>query len=677
MPNFPSVIPDLSDLVFAPAIPLWLLGVAAALLVAFLVFTLLRAPRHALLRGLAGFVILAILANPAIEHERREAADDIGLLLVDTSGSMAIGERQAQVEAALETLRARGDGIEWQVRRIGAEDREGTRLGTGIEAAVAAAESRRLGAVLVFSDGVSRDSPAARLLPAGVPLHHLVAGTRQPDDRRLVAREVPPFTVAGTSAELVVSVEDSVEGSMPLTIRTSAGYRKETMVRANEEVRLSVPVDRRGELDVALSVPVRSGEATRLNNEQLLSLRGVTERLSVLLVSGRPYPGGRVWRDLFKADPNIDLVHFTILRLPTSFDTTAPQDLALIPFPVEELFQERLSDFDLIIFDRFDLTPLMSPIYFHNIAQRMRAGGGLLVVAGPEFDGRDSLGFTDLAPVLPAQPAGGEYRQDFRPQLSPDGRRHPVTRTLVPAGRDADWGAWGSLAEVTRRGGDMLMTGPGGRPLLLLDREGEGRVGLIASTDIWWWSRSVEGAGPHSELLRRVAHWLMQEPDLDEEQLHVEGGPGELRIDSDSMVPLTGASITGPGGDRQDVSLPESGERTVEVGAAGLYEVAAGQRRRFALVGNIQEFRRIAPDEEALAPAVEASGGGTFWLEDGIPDIRRTDIDDRAAGTDWAGLVRREAGALIAVDTAPLIPAWAALVTLLALLGGAWWRERK
>ena len=63
------------------------------------------------------------------------------------------------------------------------------------------------------------------------------------------------------------------------------------------------------------------------------------------------------------------------------------------------------------------------------------------------------------------------------------------------------------------------MEGPDGRPLLVLDREGEGRVALLASDQAWLWGRGYEGGGPQLELLRRLAHWLMKEPELEEEAL--------------------------------------------------------------------------------------------------------------------------------------------------------------
>ncbi len=530
---------------FAPLLPLWAMGFGGLLLLLALALTAARSPRQLWPRLLIAALAALIVANPVTRNEIREPSDDIALILEDRSGSMDIGGRTSEVEAAVAALRRTTDGIDWRVAQIREEPGAATMMGAAADAALAGISRQQLGAVFVVSDGISGDSIAPDILPRGVPLHLLLAGDRDMIDRRLIVESVPPYTIAGETADITVRVESEKTEDVDLTWRTSEGALQRLAVRTNQPVTVSIPIERRGPLDVALSVEAADGEEVLANNSALARLNGVTDRLSVLLVSGVPYPGGRLWRDLFKADPNIDLVHFTILRLPSSFDPTPPDQLALIPFPVEELFQERLADFDLIIFDRFDLTELMSPLYFQNLADRVEGGGGLLVVAGPEYDGRTSVAFTGLGRILPAQPAGPAISIPYRPALTDEGRSHPVTRTLPDSWGGTDWGRWGMIADVRQARGSALMTGPADRPLLMLDRVGEGRVGMIASTDIWWWTRAVDGAGPRDELLRRTAHWLMQEPDLEEEQLRVTGMADSLTVEADGM-PSAEAVVIGP-----------------------------------------------------------------------------------------------------------------------------------
>ena len=664
-------------MIFEPLLPGWGVLVAALALAATVALFVMRDPRTGWTRAIPAALILLVIANPVSRREIREQRDDVGLILVDRSRSMEIGDRRATAERAAAALRQYDEGIEWRVAPLPQQPGQPTRLGEAVEQAVGAVEPDRLGAVFVVTDGISADAPPLSALPSGVPLHQLLAGDPALVDRRLVIESVPPFTVTGQEAELSIRVDDPNAESVPVEVRTSDGERFTRTVPANEAVTLPVTVDQRGRLDVALSVPVTEGEATAVNNRALATVNGVTDRLSVLLVSGQPYPGGRVWRDLFKADPNVDLVHFTILRLPSSYDPTSPDDLALIPFPVDELFQERLGAFDLIIFDRFDLTQLMSPGYFFNLAERVEGGGGLLVVAGPEYGDRDSIAFTALDRVLPALPAGEPVAARFRPSLTETGTRHPVTRALPQRWGGTGWGEWGEMASV--RSGDgapVLMRGVGDRPLLVLDRVGEGRVGLLASTDIWWWARAVAGAGPREELLRRIAHWLMQEPDLDEEQLRVASGADELNIYSDSVDPLRTATVIGPGGQRREVQLNSEGEAVVPARETGLYRVEAGSRARFALVGDAAELSELRPRRDPLAAVAEASGGSTFWMSDGVPAVRRVAAGEGAAGGAWAGVRERNSGALIAVERSSLIPPWAAFLAIAGTLALSWWRER-
>ncbi|MGB3724090.1 MAG: hypothetical protein WA979_14890, partial [Pacificimonas sp.] len=379
---------------FAPLLPTWALLVGGIALAAALIMLAVRSPRLLWPRALVAAIIALIVANPLLRDDIREPTNDIGLILHDQSGSMDIGERAEQADAAIAALRTKGSGIDWRVAPVREEMGKATAMGAGVEAALSTIPRARLGGVIVVSDGISTDGVDANTLPADVPLHLLIAGDRDMIDRRLIVESVPPYTVMGEDAQITVRIEDSGSAPVDLTWRSSDGQVWRQAVETNIPVTLSIPIDRRGPLDVALSVAAAEGEEVLVNNRALARLNGVTDRLSVLLVSGIPYPGGRLWRDLFKADPNIDLVHFTILRLPSSFDPTPPDQLALIPFPVEELFQERLADFDLIIFDRFDLTELMSPLYFQNLADRVETGGGLLVVAGPEYQNRNSVAYT-------------------------------------------------------------------------------------------------------------------------------------------------------------------------------------------------------------------------------------------------------------------------------------------
>ena len=670
-------------LLFQPALPAPLAALLAAALLAAAASGMVRRARRFWPRLALALVAALLLAGPALRTETRAPVRPLAIALVDASASMAVADGRAlQSRDALARLRAAAPGVEWRVAEARPPAGGVTRLGPALEAALSAAPPGRLAGVVAITDGLGADSAAALALPPGVPLHALIAGDPGRPDRRLVVRRAPPYALVGRDARIELLVEDEpASGSAAIAIDWSLDGRAQPPLSARPGVPLAVslPVRRRGPLVAAFRAAPHRGEVALLNNEGLVRIEGVRERLRVLLVSGAPYPGGRVWRDILKADEAIDLVHFTILRLPGSFDPTPPDDLALIPFPVEELFERRLAGFDLIIFDRFGLNELVDPRHLAAVAERTRAGGGLLVVAGEEFAAPGGLAATPLAAVLPAVPEGAPLVAPFRPALTPDGRAHPVTAELPRAHGGEDWGQWGSMAGLAARpGARVLMAGPGNRPLLLLSDISQGRAALLASTDVWWWARDVAGPGPREALLKRLAHWLMREPELEEARLEAMVTGRMLRVRAGPEVAV--ARVIPPDGPAFDLPLaPAPGGRLggVRLATDGLHRIEAGAAVRMVLAGEAAELARVRPRTSGpLAQAARASGGGVFALADGVPQVRTVARGAQAAGGGWLGLVQPSGGALLAVRTRPLIPVWAALALLVGLAALAWWKER-
>ncbi len=246
------------------------------------------------------------------------------------------------------------------------------------------------------------------------------------------------------------------------------------------------------------------------------------DKLRVLLVSGEPHPGERMWRNVLKADGNVDLVHFTILRSPDRPVDAPINELSLIAFPVADIFGRRIKDFDLIIFDRYSRQSVVPTQYLDNIVDYVKGGGALLIEAGPEFLTADGLANSPLADITPGTPNGEEYDGPFKAQISALGQKHPVTRALLSDGSTA-WGSWFRAIGASATSGDTIMDDGRNHPLLMLAHEGKGRVGLILTDQMWLWARGYEGGGPHLELLRRIAHWLMKEPELEEEVAERQG----------------------------------------------------------------------------------------------------------------------------------------------------------
>ena len=677
---------------WAPLVPVWLLaalGIAAA---ALLLFSAFRRARGVAFRTLALATALAALANPSVVEEERDPLTDVVLILADTSASQNIGERRGRTAAAVEELAAAlaaFPDLEVRIVNAGGEGgADGTRLFAALERALADVPPERVAGAIFVTDGQVHDAPEVPADWRGIgaaPLHVLLSGERNEGDRKLEIVRAPSYGVVGGDLVMTVRIDDPAAGNVPtgLSVTIDGGEPRRITAVPGRNVDIPIALEHGGPTVVEIEADPGSRELTLRNNRAAAVINGVRDRLRVMLISGEPHAGERTWRNLLKADPSVDLVHFTILRPPEKQDVTPIRELSLIAFPVRQLFDERLEDFDLIIFDRYRQRGVIPRAYMQNIADFVTAGGAILEAAGPEFASAVSLYTTPIAAVLPGEPSGIS-EGPFRPKVSTLGERHPVSAGLPGAGPEPEWGSWFRIVDAVRLRGDILMEGEAGRPLLILDRVGEGRVAQLLSDQAWLWARGYEGGGPQAELLRRMAHWLMKEPDLEEERLFAVSSGNRLEITRQTLEadPPREATVTGPDGAAQTVALePAGGGRwtaAVAVDEGGLYRVRHGDLEAIAAVGKLNplEEQDLRTTDEVLAALVRATGGGTFWLADGgAPDIRRVRPGRDAAGRTWMGLPDNESFVVTGVRETPLIPAVLALLLLLGGLLGAWVRE--
>jgi len=716
----------IATLRFDPLLPLWALAGLALLCVLALLPGLWRRAPGTIWRAAAFAVLLLWLAGPRLVQESRETLPDIGLLVVDQTASMQIGERARLVEAARASIAeqaAKMPDLELRTIVVPEAGNAGTRLFEAIGRALADIPRARLAGTIAVTDGQIHDIPDAKDAPAalgGAPLNLLIPARGEETDRRIRVIEAPSYGIVGRKATLRVAVEDlgvaHPAGSARLTVRRDGEPPSIASVPIGHDQQIELPIQRAGPSVVELSVEKLPGEVSTLNNRAVIEINGVRDRLRVLLISGEPHPGERTWRRLLKADPSVDLVHFTILRPPEKDDLTPLNELALIAFPVRELFLDKIDQFDLIILDRFQNRGLLPLPYIGNIADRVRAGGALLLSVGPEFSGQASLAATPLGTVLPARPApfGAVVTGPFRPRVTDLGARHPITEGLpganlpaatLPAatlpganlpdtsgaaGAAPTWGDWYRRIQPTDVRGEVLMSAPDGSPLLIVDRVGEGRTALLLSDQIWLWSRGHEGGGPQAELLRRIAHWLMQEPELEENALTARVADGQLHIErrSTDPGPPGEVTVTDPDGRARRLKLAETapGRSAVSLAAPtpGVWQASDGAHVAYAAAGpaDPMEFADLRATATKAGPVARASGGGVHWLEGAspgappvLPDLRRTEPDRPASGSAWVGLQRRHDHLVTGIAALALLPSWAALPLLLGLLVLAWRRE--
>ncbi len=672
--------------IFDPLIPWPVLAVVALVAAAGIVLALWRGLSGWALRGLAALVMIAALAGPVYQIEDRAPLTDIVLMIEDESASQTLSDRPEQTaiaaEALAETIAAR-ENTELRRVQVGDGDGdEGTRIMAAVTEALAEEPRARVAGIIILSDGIVHDADQAPDLPA--PMHLLLSGRQNDWDRRLIVRNAPAFAIIGEPITLTLRIEDSGAApsdafAAPLEISVDGGEPERFSLPIGKDVELPVTLPHGGRNVIQFSVPAAEGELTDRNNTALIQMNGVRDRLRVLLVSGEPHPGGRTWRNLLKSDSSVDLVHFTILRPPEKQDGVPVDELSLIAFPTRELFLEKINDFDLIIFDRYKRRGILPAIYLDNVTSYVNDGGAVLIAAGPDFATADSIFRSPLAPILPAQPTARVIEERFVPMVSELGQRHPVTANL---GEQETWGAWLRQIDVQQEEGDMLMTGLDDRPLLVLNRVGAGRVAMLASDHAWLWSRGFEGGGPQLELLRRLAHWMMKEPELEEEALWAEANGQSMRIIRQTLGEEVGTvSITRPNGETLELTLEEVSPGRFEAQyfgpEIGLYRLREGEREAVIGLGPAapKEFERTIATGDILEPVLAGFRGGVIRLEEGLPAIRNVREGRPAAGRGWIGLTPRGAYETRDVTQAGLLPPWLVLLLASGFLLAGWLRE--
>ena len=711
----------IASLDFSPLLPVWLIGSLAILCALVLALAFARRASGTSWRLLASALLLFWLAGPHLVRASWQELPQTALLLVDHTQSMSVGRRQAIAERAAEQLRleaGRVPGLTLRTVPVPAASSGGTRLFEAIAHASSDIPAGQLAGILAITDGQAHDVPATlpeRLAGAGrdgspVPFHALIAAAGEQSDRRLRVLQAPHYAIIGHDATIRVEIEDLGPDKSPPGTHATLSLRRDGTAPISREVAtgvaqdITLPVEHPGPMLVELDASALPGEVSTLNNQAVLQINGVRDRLRVLLVSGAPNQGERVWRRLLKADPAVDLVHFTILRPPDKDDTTPLNELALIAFPTRELFQEKIDSFDLIILDGFENRGILPLAYLQNIADFVRGGGGLLLTAGPEFIGRNGLQDTPLGDILPVHvpTEGGLVEERFQPMPTALGRRHPVTADLpqIPEatrnGGDSGWGPWYRALRADESHGQVLLTAPDGHggasPLLVLDHVGSGRTAMLLSDQIWLWSRGEGGGGPQAELLRRIAHWLMKEPELEEEQLSAAISHGRLTVTRRSVAetPQLHVTVTAPDGRKLPLTLAPgaagnaagSSSASLAASAPGVWEVSDGTLHAYAArqPENPEEIADLRATATRLSPIARQSGGGITWLGDApasvhVPQLRLFGPGAAANGDGWIGLRRTGAHVVTGTDRTPLLPPWLVLPLLLVFLFIGWWRE--
>jgi hypothetical protein len=677
--------------IFAPLLPTAILAPLAAAAALLAGAALYRQAQGAWLRTNLLALLLLALTNPSLLTEKREPLKDTALLVIDDSASMRLGTRAEQATQATESIAKKLSAFsDLDVEILHSTGENETDLFHTIEQKLSQLPNNRLAGIIAVTDGQIHDTPQT---PLSAPFHALIAGQKKESDRRVIMSASPAYGIVNQKAEITLRVEDEPKAQTEnavINMTGENGTTKTLTVPVGKDVKIEADITHAGINTFAFETEPLPKELTSANNTVLASINGIRDRLRVLLVSGEPHSGGRNWRNLLKADPAVDLVHFTILRSPLK-DSAAPnKELSLIAFPSQEIFDTKLKSFDLVIFDGFGTGFLIPDRYLANIARYVEEGGALLV-SNATGNQAAELSQSPLARILPTTSKGEVLTGPFVPEPTEAGKRHPVTVSLTAAMPRKLWAPWYRQADarINKDDSEILLTGLNQKPLLVLSHARQGRVAQFLSNQFWLWTKQYPNGGPENELLRRTAHWLVSEPELDETALHTQVEHTEtgwqILIEKRSLHNDTAdVTVTGPENQPLHVKLTASEtpgmlRATQQVKETGLYHIKDDKHEILVQTGNpnTPEFGAMVATSEKLEALAKASSGTTMWLADypGGPEIRRTEKTASQNGWGWIGLKKNGQYRITGSNATPLWPAWAILSIILVIAMWAWRRE--
>lgn len=572
-------------LVSLSPLPGWVLTLLAVALAAGVVLAALgvrrepeRLRRWTLwgLRFAAGACALLLLLEPGIRHVQVATVKNRVAVLVDRSASMsfpagpgersrseAVAEALTSMEGLLSELRSRFTveiyGFEPALTPLTLEAlrAQPARAGhTDILSALRAlkagereASARKLSGVLLFSDGADNGElaqgatgrAAAALEELALPVSTFAVGTQGLKDLAVESVRVDDFAFVRNA----ITVEVDVRGRGGKGLEVPVVVKREGQVVASKSVKLATDdelqtvsftftPDQTGRFVYTVSVPVFPDEVVAENNARSFTLKVIRDRVRVLFVVGRPSWDERFLRGLLKQDANVDLVSFYILRTMSDDPLVRNQEreLSLIPFPMDEIFDEKLDTFDVVIFQNFGYTDPQLSIeqYERNLERYVHGGGAFVMIGGDHAFGEGRASFTALAQALPVESLGVPADlSEFRARLTKEGQRHPVTALGAgPAGAEATWAALPAIpgANLTRAkpGATVLLEHPfanvdgKGAPILALWDYGRGRAMALTIDSSWYWAFAAQAQGAQSRHYDRfwgsALRWLVRDPDL-------------------------------------------------------------------------------------------------------------------------------------------------------------------
>lgn len=475
--------------------------------------------RNIILRSILCLGILLSILNPISINAKLEPIIDIATIIIDKSPSMSAANRDKAAQKALEA--AKQSLLNRNIEPIIIESK--TNINDALANINNNIDPKRLGGIIYIGDGINK----INTIP-NTPFHHIIIGKKNEFDPYLKLIGAPYNVGLNEEAKIKLKLIDETNSNKysSFNIYNETGIIETQTIETNKEITFNLPIKKRGENSFAFEVKPSINEVSKANNAISLKINGELDRLRVLLVTGVPNEGTRAWRELLKSDANIDMVHFTILRTPDKYNLVPEEELSLIPFPIDELFDTKLNSFDLIIFDRFKSLDAIPSYYINRIKSYITNGGAFLMLAGPDEANSQGVMTTSLSEILPLKPIKSYKEDEFKAQLSDLGKRHPITKNLE--NNYPNWGKWRGLNIAATTGQTLLENDT--NPVFIIDETQKGRIAVFLSDTPWLWQRGYDNGGPFRDLFKRTIHWLMKDPKLDNIQTIIETKGDSLDI---------------------------------------------------------------------------------------------------------------------------------------------------
>ncbi len=654
--------------------------------------------KHLYLRTLSFLVFLVFILNPQINKKNAEYHKDIVIVVSDMTQSIIETRKAKEVELISKDLSR-------QLKEIGNIEQINIKLENYKKIELSNAKEietslfrevnnvinnlniERLSGIIIITDGQIHDFHNYNKLLSKTPIHYILVGNKNEKDRILKTTNIPKYAVLGKKYEIFVNIKDNTEKK---NLKTDF-YLNEQLIDTkylfpNKNYEIPLPTLSIGKNILEIRTEETDIEISKLNNYQIHEINGIQDKLKVMLISGEPNMGLRNLRNILNSDPNIELLHFTILRPPTKRDLTPVKELSLIPFPTQELFDADISKFNLIIFDQYGLQGILPPKYLDNISKFVVSGGALLDIVGRKYLTKDSLINSPIKQILPTIPLKNISNKRFRPELTKVGKRHPITNKLKNNYKEKSWGEWTNYTRSQLNSGKALLHYEND-PLLALDNVGKGRVVQILSSDSWIWQKSLNDKGPLIELIRNIIQWLLKNPKLEENfiNLNKDNNLIKIKLNSISSGDIN-AKIVTPSKEALKLKLIDKGNGIFEGEfkslERGKFQITWKDKTKYFIINdmNNKEVEEITATDYKIKSYTEKNNTFTknfniFWKDRSTPKILRIYNNKILGGKNWIGVVEKNVPKISENSKQKLLNWYIIFMLLIFLIFISWYKE--